>query len=140
MEESFVLGLLLFLLGHLGYIATFLLDFQWRPRRLWIVALIVIYAAGMAMLFAPFLGELLIPVYCYMAVLAMMCIIATQRKSTNNFVIYGALLFLASDSVLACNMFVSPMAGQDYVVMFTYYGAQFFILYGFLKYKYSKSA
>jgi len=139
-EESFVLGLLLFLLAHISYIATFLLDFQWRPRRLWIAALIVVYAAAMAVLFAPFLGELQAPVYCYMAVLGMMCIIATQRKSANNFVIYGALLFLASDSVLACNKFVSPMAGQDYIVMFTYYGAQFFILYGFLKDKYGKSA
>jgi hypothetical protein len=32
------------------------------------------------------------------------------------------------------------MAGQDYIVMFTYYGAQVFILYGFLKDKYGKSA
>jgi uncharacterized membrane protein YhhN len=139
-EDAFVFGLLLFLLGHLGYIATFLLDFQWRPRRLWIAALILVYAAAMALLFAPFLGDLQVPVYCYMAVLAMMCIIATQRKSGNNFVVYGALLFLASDSVLACNKFVSSMAGQDYIVMFTYYGAQFFILYGFLEDKYGKSA
>jgi len=139
-EDSFVLGLLLFLLGHLGYIATFLLDFQWRPRKLWIIALILIYTAGMAVLFAPFLGDLQAPVYCYMAVLSMMCIIATQRRSDNNFVIYGALLFLASDSVLASNKFISPMAGQDYIVMFTYYAAQFFILYGFLKDKYRKSA
>jgi hypothetical protein len=32
------------------------------------------------------------------------------------------------------------MAGQDYIVMFTYFGAQFFILFGFLKDKYRKSA
>ena len=138
-EEAFVLGLLLFMLGHLGYIATFLLDFQWRPRMLWIVAPILIYAAGMALLFEPFLGDLQLPVYCYFAVLGMMCVIATQRKSGNNFAIYGALLFMASDSVLACNKFVSPMAGQDYIVMFTYYGAQFFILYSFLEDKYRKS-
>jgi uncharacterized membrane protein YhhN len=139
-EASFVLGLLLFLLGHLGYITTFLLDFQWRPRRLWIVALILIYAAGMAVLFTPFLGALQVPVYCYMAVLSMMCIISTQRKATNNFVIFGALLFMASDSVLASNKFIGPIAGEVYIVMFTYYAAQFFILYGFLKDKYRKSA
>ena len=140
MKDSFVLGLLLFLLGHLGYITTFLLDFKWRPRRLWIIALILIYAIVMAVLFTPFLGDLQMPVYCYMAVLGMMCIISTQRKATNNFVIYGALLFLASDSALASNMFVAPLAGQDYIVMITYFAAQFFILYGFLKDKYHKSA
>jgi uncharacterized membrane protein YhhN len=139
-EDSFVLGLLVFLLGHLGYITTFLLDFQWRPRKLWIAALVLVYAAATAVLFTPFLGDLQVPVYCYIAVLGMMCIIATQRKATNNFVIYGALLFLASDSVLASNMFVSPIAGQDYIVMFTYYAAQFFILFGFLREKFRKNA
>jgi len=139
LDSSFLLGLAIFLLGHIGYIITFSRDFKWQPVRLWLVASILIYAGGMAVLFTPFLGGLLLPVYCYMAVITLMCIFAALRESSNRFVIYGALLFLASDSALASNKFIAPLAGQDYIVMITYFAAQFFILFGFLKDKYYKS-
>lgn len=138
-DDSFLLGLMIFLLGHTGYIITFSRDFKWQPVRLWLVAAVLIYAGGLALLFTPFVGSFLIPVYCYIAVITLMCIFAALRESSNRFVIYGALLFLLSDSVLAINMFITPLAGQDYIVMVIYFAAQFFILFGFLKDKYHKS-
>ena len=140
LDDAFLLGLAIFLLGHASYIITFSRDFKWQPVRLWLVASILIYAGGLALLFAPFVGSFLIPVYCYMAVITLMSVFAALRESSNRFVIYGALLFMISDSALAINMFITPLAGQDYIVMITYFAAQFFILFGFLKDKYHKSA
>ncbi len=140
LDSAFLLGLALFLLGHIGFITSFSRDFKWQPVRLWLIVLILIYAGGMALLFTPFLGSLLLPVYCYMMVITLMCIFAALRQSSNRFVIYGALLFLASDSALASNKFVAPLPGQEYIVMITYFAALFFILFGFLKDKYHKSA
>lgn len=138
-DNSFLLGLVIFLLGHTGYIITFSRDFMWQPVRLWLVVAALIYAGGLALLFAPYVGSFLIPVYCYIAVITLMFIFAALRGSSNHFVIYGALLFLISDSALAINMFITPLPGQDYIVMITYFAAQFFILFGFLEDKYHKS-
>lgn len=137
--NSFLLGLIIFLLGHTFYIIAFFHDFMWQPRRLWLVAAALIYAGGMALAFAPFAGGFLIPVYCYIAVITLMFVFAVFRRSPNYFVIYGALLFLISDSVLAVNMFITPVPAQDYIVMITYFAAQFFILFGFLEEKRRKN-
>lgn len=131
-EFAFPLGLALFLLGHVVYIITFLRDFQLQSARLWLVVLILGFAFGMATLLTSKVGPLLIPVYCYLVVISLMCISAVMRQSSNNLVVYGALIFLASDSTLAFNKFVAPLTGADYLVMGTYFVAQFLILYGFL--------
>lgn len=39
----------------------------------------------------------------------------------------GAVLFVISDLVLAVNKFCQPVAGERYIIMTTYYAAQFFI-------------
>ncbi|MCX6004522.1 MAG: lysoplasmalogenase [Chloroflexi bacterium] len=139
-QNAFLIGLALFLLGHVGYIVTFSRDFKRQPKRLWLVVLLALYGIGMGIIMRPFLGGMLLPVYGYMAVLITMVVLAALRKSINRYVLYGALLFLASDSALATNKFITPMAYADYIIMITYYGAQFFILFGFLKEKYNQSA
>lgn len=138
-ENSFILGLVLFLLGHIGYIVAFSRDFKWQPSRLWLVIFLIVYAVIMGVVMQPFLGSMMIPVYCYIVVIITMCIFAALRKSGNNYILLGALLFLASDSALAVNKFVTPVPAEAYIVMFTYFAAQFFILYGFLREKYSQS-
>jgi uncharacterized membrane protein YhhN len=45
-------------------------------------------------------------------------------------VFVGALLFVASDSMIGINRFVTPFQGSQYAIMLTYYGAQLLILWG----------
>ena len=48
----------------------------------------------------------------------------------------GALLFVASDYILAWNKFVSPIAAEKYLIMVPYYLAQIFIWSGAWRDKY----
>ncbi|MDD5312862.1 MAG: lysoplasmalogenase [Dehalococcoidia bacterium] len=139
-QNAFLIGLALFLLAHVGYIVVFSRDFKWQRKRVWLIVLLVLYAAGMAVIMLPFLGGMLFPVYAYMAILITMVVMAALRQPSSRSVLCGALLFLVSDSALAVNKFLIPLPYADYIVTITYYGAQFLILFGFLREKYRQSA
>jgi len=139
-QNAFMIGLALFLLAHTGYIIVFARDFKWQRGRVWLIVILVLYAAVMAVVMLPFLGGMLFPVYAYMAVVITMVVMAALRQSSGRCVLCGALLFLVSDSALAVNKFLMPLPYADYIVMVTYYGAQFLILFGFLREKYRRSA
>ena len=40
-DNSFLIGLVIFLLGHTGYIITFSRDFKWQPIRLWLIIFVL---------------------------------------------------------------------------------------------------
>jgi len=66
-------------------------------------------------------------------VITAMGIFAALRASKSKIVLYGAIAFIASDSILAINKFMVAVPAADYLVMITYYVAQFLIVYGFVK-------
>jgi len=91
------------------------------------------------------MGSLIYPILVYMALIcaaALMAVHVSNNKATNsianNFWIPGMLFFIASDTVLAFNMFDwsinNPIENIGLVTMLTYGLAQFLLVKGFQMY------
>ncbi|WP_341201466.1 lysoplasmalogenase [Planomicrobium okeanokoites] len=126
----FIIGLSAFLIGHLFYIAAFLTQWKYNLYRLLSILPLGIFGLlmGIRMMGALQAGgddALIMPVLFYISAIILMAWSAFMTG--NRWLIIGSLLFVASDSVLAWNMFVAPVAYSHLLIMSTYYGAQFFI-------------
>ena len=130
--QYFILGLGLFLIAQITYSVTFYRDFKMQKSRIRIVAILVIYAVIMAVIMTPSLEKMALPVYVYLTVITIMGILAAFREPSNMLVLFGAVCFIISDSILAVNKFLNTLPAADYLVMVTYYLAQFLIVYGYL--------
>lgn len=131
----FVVGLLLFLIAHLFYISAFLLTgvvWQVNALPLIVVLLVLVYAGGLVYYLWPRLGKMRWPVLLYVVVLFLMVLASTFHAPLNWFMISGAVFFALSDSLIAIHKFGRPLPARDYLVMGTYYLAQFLIVYGFV--------
>lgn len=144
-KSFFIPGLIAFLFAHLAYI------FAYRQHRsedsnhslagVHIVRLIfpvILAGTGLVIILYPSLNELKIPVIIYASVIALMVITALFRygrtSSTSFWMVFlGAVLFMISDSILAINKFLSPVALASFWIMLTYTSAQFLIMKGLLK-------
>lgn len=131
--KYFVAGLGLFLVAHIFFIITFSRDFKFQKARIPVIVLLVVYSMMMAFVLTPSLKEMAIPVYVYMTALTLAGIFASLRTAKNDFTLYGAIAFIVSDSVLAINKFMMPVAAADFIIMITYYLSLFLIVYGFLR-------
>lgn len=121
-RNLFVAGLASFLLGHVAYIAGFGLGEAWP----WILGVtLVALAVGTPILRALLARgekELVGPVVAYMAVISVM--VACAIGTGDAVAIAGAVLFMASDSLIAWNRFVRPLAWAPVTIMVTYHLAQ----------------
>jgi len=131
--KYFVIGLGLFLIAQIMFIATFSRDFKMQRSRIPIIVVFAVYGLVIALTLTPSLGEMAIPVYCYLVAIILMGIFAALRGAKNKFTLYGAASFIISDSIIAINKFMVPVPAVDYIVMITYYLALFLIVCGFLK-------
>lgn len=135
----FIGGLASFLLAHVCYIIYFLrceasYARAWGQFRLWLI-LALSYSAGLVALLFPKLGELLIPVMAYAAVLTLMLIssiavIGSAAPQASRFLVIGAICFVVSDSCLAFNKFHTPFPLAGVIIMMTYGVAQWLITTG----------
>jgi alkylglycerol monooxygenase len=129
----FIQGLASFLIAHVFYIALFKQDVRWFPSKAVLIASLI-YGAGMYTYLLPYLSAgLQIPVAIYIVFIALMGAQAIGRAfelrtSASNWVAVGALLFMISDSLLAINKFVSPIALSSLWVLGTYFVAQLTIV------------
>ncbi|GIO30264.1 MULTISPECIES: lysoplasmalogenase [Paenibacillus] len=126
----FVVGLSAFLIGHLFYLSAFLMRWRFSPLRLCAALPLAGFAAFMGWklhggLTAGGHDNLIVPVFLYVAVITLMGFFAVMTGNWR--CAAGALLFIASDSILSWNMFVSDIAYSGVLVMGTYYTAQFLI-------------
>jgi uncharacterized membrane protein YhhN len=101
---------------------------------------IILSGTGLVFVLYPVLGELKIPVMVYAIVLVVMTLNALLRlgKTTSPsfwMVFVGALLFMASDSLLAINKFLDPLPFGNIWVMTTYMSAQYLIVKGLIVHK-----
>ena len=141
----FLPGVGAFLLAHLAYIAGFLqgeLAWHWgmlAPLALAAGAFTVLTRRVRAGLCCQGETSLAAPVTVYALVLCVMALAASTTLFRPDWatgpawlMTVGAWLFLASDSVLALNRFVKPVANADLVVMVTYHLAQVLIAAGAL--------
>ncbi len=136
----FILGLVSFLFAHILYCIVFLK--RWNKSTstaFWLVLLLlVLYGTVLFFQLKDNLGGLLIPVIIYVSAILLMALTAFNRRnrvSSDSFklVFIGALFFIASDSVLAINKFLTITVPYSHVlVMGTYATAQFLITKGVL--------
>ncbi len=137
-EGFFIAGLVSFLLAHIMYILVFLRDRNDKRSVLPFAVLLLVYATGLYYLIKDGLGDLLIPVLVYMAVILTMALTAFKRKGMvlhhgYLYVFIGALFFMISDSLLATNKFYTTLPFSNVSIMSTYAAAQFLIVLGIIK-------
>jgi len=134
-ESLFLLGLGSFLIAHLVYIAMFskyraLVWWRPNPARLLGMLTILVAVAAMLGILRQSLGSMLIPVLAYSLVLAGMGISAMLADLGTPLAGCGALMFIASDAMIAISKFRHPFSYGEQLIWITYYLAQFLILRG----------
>src|SRR5258705_9878837 len=137
----FLLGLSSFLLAHIFYIVFFHVV---RVREKvkanpWLLVVVVIYYAVLINLLSPYLADMKIPVLVYGIVISFMFMLAmhmlfVKNRTAGKWMMFGALLFVVSDSVLAINKFYQSFEAAGVLIMLTYGLAQLFIVEGAVRY------
>jgi alkenylglycerophosphocholine/alkenylglycerophosphoethanolamine hydrolase len=127
--DAFVVGLGSFLLAHVAYVIGMLPYVDSWPLAL---VAVVIVAADLIVVGRPVLegtpAPLRIPVAVYFGAISALLIVA---YATGSYALAaGALLFLASDSLLAWGRFVEPAPGGRLAVHVTYHLAQAVLVIG----------
>jgi uncharacterized membrane protein YhhN len=131
----FIPGLASFLVAHLFYLVLFKQGQAWFPHR---GALFGVLGFGAVML-AVLWGNLGDPVLkgavtAYVTVISLMAAQAIGRASvqgdpSSRWVAVGACVFMASDSLIAINKFLSPVPLSSLWILLTYYTAQMLIVH-----------
>lgn len=149
-EIYFILGLVSFLISHIIYCVLFNRQIKEKMKRDTIIFIfgslvIACYLIGMLSVLLPALGDLKIPVIVYASVISVMLLFAYNglliwKKPANQYVFFGALFFVVSDSILAINKFHMPIQKSSFIIMLTYLVAQYLIVKGILKLNSKKEA
>lgn len=130
-RDRFIPGLLSFLVAHVIYIVAFTRE-SGRALSFWALIPFLIYGCLMLRLLWPHLGKMRLPVLMYMLViLAMGWAAAGRRLLTEQegslLAFLGALLFIASDSLLAVDKFRGRFRNAHLLILSTYFTAQWLI-------------
>lgn len=125
-QDRFVLGVAAFFVAHLAYIVGLRMDETSS------IALVVglIAVAGFAMTVGRRIvvavrekePQLSTPVSAYVAVISVMVVSAVATR--NAYAAAGAVVFMASDTLIAWNRFVQPLAWAPVAIMVTYHVGQ----------------
>ena len=142
-EFYFIAGLIAFLLSHISYIILFSKQLKIYLKKskiiFWVgVTAIAFYLIVMMLILLPSLGDLKIPVFVYALTISIMLLFALKgflnwQKPANSYILIGAIIFLASDSILAFDKFYAPLQYSSFLIMATYLTAQYLIVTGILK-------
>lgn len=139
--DYFVYGLSAFLIGHIFYVLAFFRTYLENheipliKQQGWVMVLIVAYGYLFFQQIKDHLGEMIGPVIIYTMVITLMLLIAANRykkvsPESFRYIFFGAMLFVASDSILAWNKFVHHIDYSHALIMTTYGLAQLFITTG----------
>jgi len=125
--DLFLAGLGAFLLGHVAYVGAFAVSLS--SRLLWF-AVVLALSSPLALRILRSVGDarLRVPVACYIAVIALMVSSAIASRSVP--AIAGALLFFASDAMIAWNRFVKPFGWARVGIIVTYHLGQLGLVIG----------
>lgn len=140
----FIYGLAAFLLAHALYIFSYR-QHRWEDetnalqglQRIRFAFPLILAGSGLVVILYPHLGDMKWPVLVYALVITLMSINALfryGRTTQGSFVMVfgGSILFMISDSLLAINKFIEPLAQADFWIMLTYIGAQLLIVQGII--------
>jgi uncharacterized membrane protein YhhN len=130
-SDQFVPGLLSFLIAHLLYTAAFKSRIKGSASARNALACVV-YGGFMLWLLFPRLGDMKLPVSIYLLVILTMAWRALNRWAITQsrgamFAAVGAIVFVASDSMIAFNRFFSPFRLAELLILMTYFTAQWLI-------------
>ena len=142
----FIIGLGSFLLGHILYVIAFIAptdNFGLVPG--WFYALIIVFLGAFYVIlkhFKPHLKDMTIPVVVYMLLILTMSytslaiVVAGGGEALGGasapwLLFIGSLCFIASDFMLATQLFIGKKKYDQVFIMLTYLLAQFFIVQGF---------
>lgn len=131
-ENSFLFGLGAFLIAQLFYQIHFWPYRNWQKWKALPIAAVVIFALVILNLLLPKLDKMQIPVIIYMLVICLMAISAIMAVNKQYKAMYGAIVFLVSDTLIAWNLFLQPVPYATYAIMFTYYLAQYCLVCGLI--------
>ncbi len=142
-EACFLIGLASFLIGHVLYIVVFIqsIDFSTLPGTIYISLIgYVIFFVVVWRYLKGSLGEMKIPVLVYMTLILTMSFFslgvmlspAADGVSNTWLPFVGSLLFIASDTMLANQLFKEPFKNDQMHIMWTYIFAQFCIAQAFI--------
>ncbi len=148
-DDLFVFGLASFLIAHVLYIVGFVGSNKLASPQLPLGGKLVFaipyafFVTGFLfilkdyILLNPATQKMFIPVVIYACVIGTMGIFASWRISSTGkasfyMVLCGALLFIASDSMIAINKFVQPLPYASLLIMSTYITAQYLIVRGMM--------
>ncbi|MHB8053702.1 MAG: lysoplasmalogenase [Candidatus Aminicenantales bacterium] len=129
-KKKFLAGLIAFLVTHLFYSAG-ILQTMAAHVEFSVAMPVLIGALFVLRTLFPHLGPMKAPVSLYILVLAVMVCLAGQRYidvggSPALFAVAGAILFAASDTILAFNRFVRKIPFAQGFILGTYFAAQIF--------------
>jgi uncharacterized membrane protein YhhN len=128
-RDAFVAGLAAFLVAHVCYVVGFWTDPPGAVAMLVSAIVVVLAVAPVARTVLGALGSepaLRPPVAVYMLVIATM--VASAIATGNVVAAAGAILFAASDSLIAWDRFVRPVAGAVVTIMVTYHLGQLLLV------------
>ena len=132
-DRAFRIGLLLFLLAHIVYAIAFTVINGFHVQDLVTGAVLLALAIAIYLYLRPGLEKMKVPVVLYILVICFMVnrAISTffgQAFSTTQawLISLGAILFMASDLVLATNRFRRPLA-RHRLSLFPYFAGQLLI-------------
>ena len=146
-KETFLQGLISFLIAHIFFIITFLhISQEPKYTHLTLLLGLLIFAFALFVdiriskeLIKSSKKKLVIPVNIYSLILFSMAFIAYGTIGSQNVVTtlgiiisIGATLFMLSDILLAWNKFVSPLLGGRFTTIIIYHIAQVLITTGVL--------
>jgi len=137
----FLFGLSAFLVAQVFYIVFFhnIRMREYIRGNALLLLLVIVYYSILISVLSPYLGNMKLPVRIYGVVLSFMVMLALhttlgKNKKAALWMTMGAILFVASDSLLAVNKFFSTFNYAGLIIMLTYGLAQLFITVGAVKY------
>lgn len=139
----FMLGLASFLLTHIGYsLVLFRQGGDYLRKRWWVWLLLLGYGGLLVWIMGKGMDKsgdtgMLIPVMVYAAAIILMALTAINRyrvvpDGSFRWVLVGAMLFVLSDSMLGINKFTFAFPAAGFLILLSYYAAQYFIVFGYL--------
>ncbi len=140
-DKLFIVGLAAFLITQLIYFVAFILPKGKNlifSSRLYQTILVLLFGTVMMYFLYRKLGDMRIPVIAYMVIILMMLLSALNRYGKVNglsyiLVVFGAILFVISDSLIAINRFQMKIDFAGILIMITYVTAQYLIILGCIR-------
>lgn len=140
----FIGGLISFLLAHMAYIIFFTKikgESRAKPKLFYLyIFLVIVFCVELLYVLFPGLGTMKIPVTIYAVVISLMLMVSMfiyfkVSPVAGKYFVSGALLFVASDSLLAFNKFYMPFFQAGFFIMLTYCLAQFCLVKGYINWQ-----